>query len=901
MGLHDFYGCEIKYLSNWIKKYKYAEIDHASLSYAVYEILKDKNYDVVHFNDWRGSGFYYAMARRQGLIDTIVVTHTHGPTKWVSTYNHEIADIDAAEISALEFSQIENSDYVVSPSKYLLDWYADKGVVTKNSRVINWILPSWINDDSFSITSPLTTRAIEKDTIEEIVFFGRQERRKGFDLFLSAIKARPELSNLNLTFLGRFDRFEREFTGSRVFRILPDHKGAIRFFNQLDQREALSFLRQRPRALAVMPSLIENSPCTVGECFTIGIPFVTTAVGGIPELFEGGAHSRALVKQDYNDLADRLVQIVQGGMDCIVSTLEPTRIRQQWLDFHETTFREVQLPQPALNPLVSVCLVHYNRSVLLRRALSALSEQTYKNFEVVLVDDGSKDEHLRQLDKIEEENWPFNLRIVRTKNKYLGAARNTAVSYASGDFVIFHDDDNISEPSSLETFVRAAISGNYDILTSQYYVFSDESGPEECDIRYFPFGIGGSFSYFRNRFGDANALIRKAVFNDIGGFSELKGVGWEDWEFFLRAYLAGSKMGVIPEPLFRYRVSADGMLASTSPVTNNDRIISVVGVTPPSTTVDLLQFAKRESIHQQVLNHTWSVLGKANFSGLHQEMMALDPNSDEARHKLMELAFAMRRDTDAIELGLGLRNGFRQISMVLDAISSRSNIHPSAKAHPVKAVAMGRGAIAVRGWVGPKDSQSIRGLEIIHKESLYDVIHWNSQIRRDVNLHLNTQDELSRGFFLIGIREERDAIKVHLPFNLRRGIKSDRNAVVKLSSTHEVGKVEMRLSETSLNHIMTGCIDEFFHGQLFELIPPLAQADSRLSRITIKTRPNSNLYLLGLKENAVEEILTDHLGRGELLISHEISHRASLGALGKMQIFTRECDADLSVNFYLSI
>jgi cellulose synthase/poly-beta-1,6-N-acetylglucosamine synthase-like glycosyltransferase len=79
------------------------------------------------------------------------------------------------------------------------------------------------------------------------------------------------------------------------------------------------------------------------------------------------------------------------------------------------------------DPLVSVVLVHRNRHLLLQDAIASIEKQTYKNFEIVLVDDGSTDpEAIAYLNSLawtwwEKKGW----RVVREPNRYLGAARNT--------------------------------------------------------------------------------------------------------------------------------------------------------------------------------------------------------------------------------------------------------------------------------------------------------------------------------------------------------------------------------------------------------------------------------------------------------------------------------------------
>ncbi len=561
------------------------------------------------------------------------------------------------ERQAIERSQLENSDLVISPSSYLLEYYIKSGVSLPESAVINWMLPQWFSNPDGLRDTALSTREIAPNTVSELIFFGRHERRKGFEIFVDAIGQLPMAAKPDVTFVGRFDRVGREFSGSHVFRKLQNYPGRIRFFNQLNQEEALSYILNARNALCVMPSLIENSPCVIGECFSIGVPFITTNVGGVTELIDPTSAKSCVVPPMASTLAKAIERVISDGMPALRSSLTPTRIAQEWRDkFQELDNRIVVATekQPSAQPLVSVCMTHYERPDYLHQAIERLMEQTYDKIEIIVVDDGSKgaDTHA-YLDRLERTKLRFPIKVIRSENKYLGAARNLAAKHAYGDYLLFHDDDNLAEPTEVESFVSASLHSGCHILTSQYWVFregSDESVKKKME--YYPIGIGGAFSFFRNRFGDANALVNRSVFEQLGGFTELHSVGWEDWELFLRAFLRGFKMGVVPEPLFNYRVSAGSMLGTTSPVRNFERLYALVDQEMPRMNSDLLRYVQRDFVQKQELDQLWARLEKCPGRDLHQQLTALDPNSIEARTKLSDLAFELGRVADAIELGV---------------------------------------------------------------------------------------------------------------------------------------------------------------------------------------------------------------------------------------------------------
>jgi len=223
-----------------------------------------------------------------------------------------------------------------------------------------------------------------------------------------------------------------------------------------------------------------------------------------------------------------------------------------------------ETPDDEARPLVSVCLVHFDRPRLLAHAVSSVYEQEYDNLEVILVDDGSTQQasidYLASLEPVfAERGW----RIIRQENAYLGAARNHAASEARGEYLLFLDDDNIATPGLVSTLVAVLNRTGVDILTCATHVFEgDGAAPGDIDrgTHWVPLGPAVASGVFRNVFGDATALIRKATFDRLGGYTEDYGLGHEDWEFFARAVLAGCRLETVPVPLLYYRVRGSGML-----------------------------------------------------------------------------------------------------------------------------------------------------------------------------------------------------------------------------------------------------------------------------------------------------------------------------------------------------
>jgi O-antigen biosynthesis protein len=176
----------------------------SSVSYHTYVWLKEHQYDfdVIHFPECQGLGFYSLLAKRQGLAfqNVTFVIGTHGPTLWVKEGSQDyVRNLGELEIDFLERTSVAAADVVVSPSEYLLAW------MKKNS----WQLPEqtyvapYIRPFGKFFENPASSKSHK---INEIVFFGRLETRKGLKLFCDAVDelcADANTPKFEVVFLGK--------------------------------------------------------------------------------------------------------------------------------------------------------------------------------------------------------------------------------------------------------------------------------------------------------------------------------------------------------------------------------------------------------------------------------------------------------------------------------------------------------------------------------------------------------------------------------------------------------------------------------------------------------------------------------------------------------------------------
>ena len=554
----------------------------ATRSYETYRWLKSQSFDLVHFPEWSADAYYSLQAKHQGLAfqHTLFCIGTHSPNAWLKQANseHYAHPLDL-EVDFMERQCVALADIVVSPCQYMLQWMLENGFkLPARSYVQQNILPA-------SARGPGTKPFDSLLPVSELVFFGRLETRKGIELFCDALDRLakvPACSKLQITFLGKPATINGCESRAYIEKRAAKWQWKWTIVSNLDQPGAIHYLKQ-PGRLAVIPSLMENSPYTVLECLGSQIPFLASQVGGIPELIAEEDVARATFQPSAAKLADLLIQTLKDGIRPWKSAVEATANETAWKSWHEAIRVECTAVQPTPaaeseeKPLVSVCVTHFNRPHFLKQSLASLEAQDYPNFEVIVVDDGSTSpEAMQYLSDIEPKLKQRNWRIIRQENRYLSAARNTGAHHARGEYLMFMDDDNFAKPEEISTFVKVARHTGAEIVTACMDYFEGTEPPRSNGnpvTRWVPLGPDVASGFYRNVFGDANCLVRRSIFEKLGGFTEIHGVTHEDWEFLANAVLKGCHLEVIPEALFHYRYIPDSMIRSTSKYRNHLRHI----------------------------------------------------------------------------------------------------------------------------------------------------------------------------------------------------------------------------------------------------------------------------------------------------------------------------------------
>ena len=209
---------------------------------------------------------------------------------------------------------------------------------------------------------------------------------------------------------------------------------------------------------------------------------------------------------------------------------------------------------------MSVVVPAYDVEAYLAECLDSILEQSYPWLEVVVVDDGSTDATGQVADLVAERDP--RVRVVHQENAGLGAARNTGVARASGDYLAFADSDDLVAPGAYEKLVSSLERSGSDLAIGSVERDRDDAAyvmplmRENHRARLTSVRIDDAPMMLADCFA-WNKVFRRS-FWDRAGLSFPAGVRYEDQPTLTRALVEADRFDSLPDPVYRWRVRADG-------------------------------------------------------------------------------------------------------------------------------------------------------------------------------------------------------------------------------------------------------------------------------------------------------------------------------------------------------
>lgn len=217
--------------------------------------------------------------------------------------------------------------------------------------------------------------------------------------------------------------------------------------------------------------------------------------------------------------------------------------------------------------VVSVIIPVYNASVTLPHCLESLSKQTYRNLELLFVDDCSTDDSLKLLNCYAEKNSETDIVIKvahHEQNRGVAAARNTALTYATGDYIYYVDADDSIESDTLECLINEAKRNDLDIVGHEWYLTFNSNERYMKQPEYTT-----SYEALRSmmcgvmRWNLWLFLVKRSLYiqNKIQ-FIEGMNMG-EDMMVMIKLFICAKKVGIIHRPFYHYEQKNINSLTKT--------------------------------------------------------------------------------------------------------------------------------------------------------------------------------------------------------------------------------------------------------------------------------------------------------------------------------------------------
>ncbi|MCC6354864.1 MAG: glycosyltransferase family 2 protein [Verrucomicrobiae bacterium] len=573
---------------DWRDFYKSRYHDYRGRSYAVYQLLRqasqDAGLDWVLFPERGGGGYYALLAKRMGLAlaQTRLAVVVTGPSEWDRASCFRGADLLAEH--AMDYMEQRCADLADDLFSLGPDWSCWPPPNSNHpARPALLLRP---------MTPNLRFAGEPATAIKSLAYFGRMVPGGGLKVFCEALSqlhadgTLPE--GLPCLFLGQAVGWKKSDIEKYLAHRTRRWGHAPEWIESISWEQAIATLRER-NALAVIPDTGGRELHRALACCAGGVPFVAGDGESARWLLDEDSHRANLV--DLDAPSKRRLAAIDGGEPSTVP--DPRRLAARihailrdadtpigrprasnaetaaaWRALIEQGTGQSAPPVPQAvppQPRVTVCLTCYNRSRFLAAAVASIEGQTYPNLELLILDDGSTDpETLAAITHIEKQIAPRGWRVLRLEHLFCAAARNRGATAASGEYLVFMDDDNIAEPGCIATLVKAAENTAADVLTCGRWIFYGEepSRPDPATLRHWlPVGATPELGLFLNALGDMTFMVRREVFLELGGFETDYGVLGSDREFLIRTCLSGHRLEVVPEILYHYRCSPHSLNA----------------------------------------------------------------------------------------------------------------------------------------------------------------------------------------------------------------------------------------------------------------------------------------------------------------------------------------------------
>jgi glycosyltransferase involved in cell wall biosynthesis len=210
-------------------------------------------------------------------------------------------------------------------------------------------------------------------------------------------------------------------------------------------------------------------------------------------------------------------------------------------------------PPSAKIPAVSVIVPAHNDEKYIAECLDSVLAQTFQDYEVICIDDGSADGSLSIFEDYARRDT--RIKVMHQENQGVVSARNNAIAAARGEYVLPLDSDDILAPECIEALHNFITTHDYAIVCpgAQHFKDTDEG---RIYLPYY-FWKPTKWNNYRRFIGHNSSMYPKAFWEKYGGYDHLFDSGMEDYDFWLNFIDDGQKAILLHDILFFYRVKSN--------------------------------------------------------------------------------------------------------------------------------------------------------------------------------------------------------------------------------------------------------------------------------------------------------------------------------------------------------
>lgn len=532
-------------------------------------------FQAIEFPEFFGEGAYALKAHRRlgAFPGAVLAVRLHTPSVLVRELDGvQRLEGEASAIDVMERDALRDADLVLSPTRSLLELASERfGPLRRGEVVPHPFSPEWAADLGNVDRVPASS--------SRILYFGRLERRKGVQLLLPALeKVCASGIEAELLLVGGDTPTGPAETSMRAWleRAVPPSVRSLVRYEPARSRAALG-AAIATASVCCFPSLWENFPNVCLEAMALGCPVVGSDAGGMAELIEDGKSGLLFRSGEVTALAEALIRVL-GDKDRAAALGEAGRVRlKTYCDpravvasFVEALRQAQSHPPPRVvpsgrapshSPCISVVVPFFNLASTLPDTLASLDAQSFKDFETIIVDDGSTEGDSRELlRKLERDP---RIRLVRQPNGGLSSARNAGLAVAEGRYVLPLDADDAIAPAFLARTLEVLES---DLALGWCATWVEFFVKRVGDTQrgWIPLGHAPELMLADNVAGSCTALFRRDLLEEVGGYDE-SFPSYEDWDLYCSLLERGHRGEVLPESLFHYRIREDSLAHGMAP------------------------------------------------------------------------------------------------------------------------------------------------------------------------------------------------------------------------------------------------------------------------------------------------------------------------------------------------